>query len=515
MEAFIKKNINLIIALFLLMSPFIDLATGVCLHYFQINLTIGIILRVIFLISMCIIALFIYKRKELLPAYMAIILFMILHLIGVFVYKNGVGLFTEVQNLVKVFYFPILFLSFYSIREEIHTSKLTLFTVLFLYLFLIFVPTVLQIGYKTYEITKSGTLGFFNSANEISGIISLLTPILFYVLSTSRKIFPKILLMAMYLIVILMMGTKTPLLSFCITVGLSLSYYWVMCIKKKKYKPIAYSLGAVIVGVTALCLILPRTNFYKNIEVHLEFLKINSIHEVFEHKETIDHFIFSQRLTFFHNKALIYKEAPLYEKLFGIGYLRNGQEIKQIEMDYFDIYYNYGIIGFILFFGISLYVLYKILEKKPTKDYERFMTEASVLLIFFLAFFTGHILTTPSVGIICILIMISLNKNKVKQVIIIREKDSKDLIKDLEDNYCYVTTTKIKKGKLYYLWFKIINYKVYDLALCDEDYLEYGEVSSKKQLIYVERKKKEEKRRKVVNKKDLLESIDYYLKKER
>ena len=138
-----------------------------------------------------------------------------------------------------------------------------------------------------------------------------------------------------------------------------------------------------------------------------------------------------------------------------------------------------------------------------------------VLLIFFLAFFTGHILTTPSVGIICILIMISLNKNKVKQIIIIREKDSKDLIKDLEDNYCHVTTTKIKIGKLYYLWFKIINYKVYDLALCDEDYLEYGEISSKKQLIYVERKRKEEKRRKVVNKKELLESIDYYLKKER
>ena len=182
-------------------------------------------------------------------------------------------------------------------------------------------------------------------------------------------------------------------------------------------------------------------------------------------------------------------------------------------MDYFDIYYNYGIVGFLLFFGITLYILYKLLEKKQTKDYERFMTEISVLLIFFLAFFTGHILTTPSVGIICILIMISLHNNKVKQIIIIRDKNSKDLIKELEDTFSRVTAISIKKGKLYYLWFKIINYKVYDLSLCDEEYLEYGEVSSKRQLIYVDRKKKEDKRRKVVNRKELLESIDYYLRK--
>ena len=35
---------------------------------------------------------------------------------------------------------------------------------------------------------------------------------------------------------------------------------------------------------------------------------------------------------------------------------------------------------------------------------ERYMTEASVVLIFFLAFFTGHIITTPSVSIICIML---------------------------------------------------------------------------------------------------------------
>ena len=33
--------------------------------------------------------------------------------------------------------------------------------------------------FDTYKVTKAGSLGFFNAANEISGIISLLTPIMF------------------------------------------------------------------------------------------------------------------------------------------------------------------------------------------------------------------------------------------------------------------------------------------------------------------------------------------------
>ena len=45
--------------------------------------------------------------------------------------------------------------------------------------------------------------------------------------------------------------------------------------------------------------------------------------------------------------------------------------------------------------------------------------------------------------------------------------------------------------------------------------MEYAIAVSTKQLIYVERKKKDEKRKKIVNKKDLLENMDYYLRKDR
>ena len=49
MNSFIKKNINVIISIFILLGPILDMLTGLCLHTFNINFTIGIIVRVIFL----------------------------------------------------------------------------------------------------------------------------------------------------------------------------------------------------------------------------------------------------------------------------------------------------------------------------------------------------------------------------------------------------------------------------------------------------------------------------------
>ena len=141
MNEFIKKNINIIIAVFVLLGPILDLITGVCLHSLGVNLTIGIITRVLFLGFICIITLFTFKKKNILIPYLIIGLYFILYIVGMISFKDT-NLFVEIQNLVKVFYFPILLISMYSIRDEIKISNMTLFTVMLLYLILIFVPTI-------------------------------------------------------------------------------------------------------------------------------------------------------------------------------------------------------------------------------------------------------------------------------------------------------------------------------------------------------------------------------------
>jgi len=417
MSEFLKKNVNLFLGIFLVLQPILDLLTGLCLHLLNINLTIGIIIRVIFLIIICFTALFIFKKKKLLIPYTIIGIYFILYILGIIIYKDGIGLFREIQGLIKVFYFPILLVTFYSIRDKIRISKLTLFTTLFLYLIFIFVPLLLGLGYQSYQITKAGTLGFYNSANEISGIISILTPIMFIILSSSKKIVPKLILILMYLVVILMIGTKTPLLTLVITLGFSLIYFWSKSIKEKQFKNIFISIFILLIGMGSLIIIIPKTNFYKNIETHLDYLELDNVGEVFEDEELVDHFIFSQRLTFFARKARLYNHASAYQKLFGIGYLRKNKPTKMIEMDYFDIYYSHGLIGFLVFFSIVLYILYKILKQNDKMTYERYMTFISLILIIFLSFFTGHIITAPAVSLIVIVITLSLEKRKKKDLL--------------------------------------------------------------------------------------------------
>lgn len=411
MENYIKKNINSIISIFILIGPILDFLTGICIHTLNINFTIGIIVRVIFLLFICIVTIFIFKKKKLIIPYLIIGLYFILYILGMVLFKEN-GLFFEIQNLVKVFYFPIVFLSLYSIKDKVDINNKVLIKTLFLYLILILIPTVFGIGYKTYEITKAGTLGFFNSANEISGIISILTPVMFIMLKDKKNIILKVLLGLMYLVVILMMGTKTPLLALCFTMGVFLAYLVIESIKQKKYKKIIITLSILLLGVFGIILVLPKTNFYKNIKTHLDFLEVESIADVFKDKKLIDHFIFSQRLTFLEKENKLYSKSNLYLKTFGIGYLNNGKETKMIEMDYFDIFYHHGIIGFLVYFSIIIYLLAK--KIKFNKSFEGYMLRTSFVLIGILSFFTGHIITAPAVSIIVIILLLKMfNKEKV------------------------------------------------------------------------------------------------------
>ena len=416
MDKFIKNNINKIVAVFLILQPFLDLITGICIHTLKINFTIGIIVRVLFLLFICFIVLFIFKKKKIIIPYLIIGLYFIFYIIGTIIYKDSNYIF-EIQNLVKVFYFPILFVSLYSIKDYIRISRMTLFTVVFLYLILLFVPTIFGVGYKSYEITKAGTLGFYNSANEISGIISILTPIIFIIFFESKKIIPIIMFTVMYLIVILTIGTKTPLLSLFITMGISILYLWKYLFKTKQIKYILVSLLVIIIGTIGLVIIGPKTNFYKNIRTHLDYLKLDHITDVFKDEKLVDHFIFSSRLKFLHNKSKIYKKSNLYQKVFGIGYINNNKETKMIEMDYFDIFFSHGIVGFLIFFTISIYMLYKIIEKSKKHSYQNLMLNTSIIFIGFLAFFTGHIIIAPSVSLLCIIIIISAAKRKKKDLL--------------------------------------------------------------------------------------------------
>lgn len=417
MNAWIKKNFNTLLIIFILLQPILDLITGFGIHIWKMNVTIGIIIRMIFLLVILYSVMFVYKKKQNWLYYGILIVYGLLYVLGIILFKDGVGLFSEIQGLCRVFYFPVLLIALYSIKDEIKISKMTLMVVLVTYLVCILVPNCLNLGFETYEITKAGTLGFFNSANEISGIISLLTPIMILIFVSRKKIILAVIISCIYLYVILTIGTKTPLLSLGITIFFTYLWFIYNAVKVKKYKRIGISLIALVLFTTALILILPKTTFYKNIETHLNYLKLDNVTEVFEDEKLVDHFIFSSRLKFMKERQQDYMDGNIYQKLFGIGYLNNQKEAKAVEMDYFDIYYNHGIIGFILFFGMYGYLFYLIMKEKKKLDFEQYMLYISVLLSIFLSFFTGHIITAPAVSILVTVLLLMLAKQKKKRLL--------------------------------------------------------------------------------------------------
>ena len=414
MNKVIKNNLSKIISIFILIQPVLDLITGICLHVFSLNLTIGIIIRMLFLLFIMYATTFIYKKKLSLIYYLIVTFYSIIYLINI---GTNSHLFGQVQGLLRVFYFPLLLVSFYDLKDEIKISTATLFTTLTLYLIFIFIPMTLNLGFKSYQITKSGTLGYYNSANEISGIISILTPIVFMMFNCKGKTILKVLYTILYLVVILTIGTKTPLLSLLITIGMTFIYIMIKSYKDKKYKRILSSFIIIVIGIISLIILIPKTNFYKNIKVHLDFLKVEDVTDIIDNGNLIDHFIFSQRVTFLTDRKSIYDNATFQEKLFGIGYYYNGKKDKQVEMDYFDIYLNHGIIGFIIFFSVYLYILVQTTKIKRKLNFNLYMLNVSMLLILFLSLFTGHIITAPAVSLIVVVIIMMLQNRRKKELL--------------------------------------------------------------------------------------------------
>ena len=411
-----KKNIIKLIELFLILSPLFDMLTACMLQLLNINFTIGMIVRFIIILICVFYLVFIYKGKDkkyLLLILGSIFIYLFIFLILIIVNKDVSVLLYEGQNALKAFYLPILLLSFYAIIKENKTfiSNKTIVVVYIIYLLGIFIPDILGIGFDSYAVSKEGSIGFFNTANEISAIISILMPFFLLYLYEKKNFILTVLLIGILVFDILSIGTKGPLLSFALILGVILFIYIIYLAKEKLYKTLSILVITLFLFILFISFYLPKTAFYKNIEIHLDFLGVDNVMEVFTDYELFDHFIFSSRLKFLENTFNNYKNASTLEKIFGIGYIENygtdDVSAKMIEMDYFDILFRHGIVGFTIYMGVFITFLYKAFKYTYRLKDNSYKTcnYLSLSLIILLSLITGHVLLAPSVSIFVALIL--------------------------------------------------------------------------------------------------------------
>ncbi len=415
---YLKENITKIILYFVLLSPIFDLITSLLLNVAKIEFNFIIAFKMLFML-ICIYYLFFIskaKYKKISIAYIITTsIYIIVYSLITIKQKDLNVLPYEIQNLFRSFFYPLTLVSIFNIYEEkqFNIDNKHLSIILLIYIILLFIPTITKADFSSYAYSKVGSIGWFNSTNEIGAIISILLPFGIYNLFKIKNLVLKITILLISIYTYFSLGTKVPILSLVIVIMTYLLIYVIKIIKLKKIKNILIIIISIsIITITSIILI-PKTSFYKNIKIHLDFLEIKSITDFYD-VHIIDHFIFSERVSFYIDTRKNYIKAPIEQKLLGIGYIENygtdNVKIKTIEMDYYDIFFRNGLIGFTLYFIPYIIILIKIFKKLSLKNniltIEKLNLYLSIILILILSLFSGHIITSPSVSIFCIIILI-------------------------------------------------------------------------------------------------------------
>lgn len=393
MNKIIEKNYSLIFLIFLYIQPFLDVITSIMINQFSVNLTIGIIVRCLFILYIIYTGIFVHKielKKKLI--YLVLIsTYSLIYTFNNILQKDISILFFEISNLIKILFLPVCLI--FSGNINIKKSH---FLILFsIYALFVIVPTIFNVNFDSYAYSKVGSIGWFNSANEVNAIISILLP---FVLVSCIKKENRLYLIGLFSIFI--MGTKTSLIALIICIVIYGLYY--IYKHKNNTKMLKVILAISIISFMLFIYIFPKTSISKNIIMHLEFLEIDNISQVFSYK-SLNRFILSDRLDFLMDTNDHFYDSSITSKIFGIGYTKSNEvgyvEDKLIEMDVYDIYYRLGIMGFLLV--IVPLIAYIFNDKfKIFSEYT-----LSIFLGLLISLIAGHVLVAPGVSIYLIVML--------------------------------------------------------------------------------------------------------------
>lgn len=442
----LKKKFNdrfpLFLMIFIILQPILDIITSVSIIYYQTTVTIGIVVRLLFMF----LAIFYILLSKMLVLRRVAIIFLssLLLIISIgfltgFIVKDNFSLFAEAQFYAKGFYFSVMFISYTlalvivkdSIKKNLISIVMKPIVVAMTIVGLVFlVAKITGTGFDTYKYLKAGTKSWFNAGNEIGAILSICLPVvILYGIKYTEKVrdihfwIPSLLV----IFSLVMLGTKVGYLSVMVTMVLACFFLVIKQIKKTADRSIKPSLVITTFILATVIIITPYTPAFSNTDMHINGLDNNNVEEPAEKSENIleevtgsnaNLFIFienyairvinvllSGRQIFLVETHQMFLEAPLLQKLFGMGYAGNYLDTpKLVEMDFLDLFYSYGIVGFFVFLLPFIYAITTItinfkLYKSKLYKLEFGLVLCSLVLGLAIAFIAGHVLFAPAVSI--------------------------------------------------------------------------------------------------------------------
>ncbi|BCC45500.1 O-antigen ligase family protein [Bacillus cereus] len=432
--------------LFIVFQPILDLLTSFSIYVLHMSATVGIVVRFAFMLLALGYLLLHHKQQGAKKYILYLCLFGIVLAIGLvnnLMIKSPVSFGEEVKFIMKSVYPIVLLFGYIIALKELKNNEFAFHKIItyFLYATLILsisIITAMATGtdFPSYPNSKIGSRGWFFAGNDLSSIFAIMFPIVVLYSVHKTTSFSKVYywiptVLAMYASI--MIGTKVGYGAIVITLGIALFFLFIeyMMHRKKEGKGFTYLVNTIVAAVVlgGLLVLTPQTPIAKNMSIHLQIYeykksvqdekdrKEGKVVKEEEHKQgeltdsEMKSLIYSDRDKFLKVYKQYYKEAPLSQKLFGMGYAGNyTTKMKLVEMDLHDLFFAFGIVGFLmyllplLYFGIKIFIRL-ITNFKKLFSVKHMLLASTLVLSLGIGFMSGHVLTAPAVSIFFVVIL--------------------------------------------------------------------------------------------------------------
>ncbi|MDA1565344.1 O-antigen ligase family protein [Bacillus cereus] len=464
---------------FIILQPVLDLLTSLSITLLKSNATVGILVRFLIMAVGGIYILIQAKEKE--NRKFLIYLILLAGVLGVgFInnklVKDPIVLGEEVKFVAKALYIYIMLgsyiLALKSLKKTVNISdkvrnSIVYSTLIINAIMVISISTSTDFG--SYEWMKVGSRGWFYAGNELGSILAIIFPIVVLYSIQKTKSVKHVLYWIPSLLMIyslIQVGTKVGMGSIGATLAAAIGIIVLQLLfdrKNPNKKSLALNAVIAIILLAGVVGTFKQTPLAQNMGIHNNYLteqnvaqqgqkeqeikdKLKKEQEIKEKeekhhkvekpeekakievevkkelekeqkKENQENLIFSGRQVYEERHKQFFKEAPMSQKLLGMGYAGNFKyneqkqpDPKLIEMDFHDWFYDFGIIGFVLLMIPFIYYGLRILLAFATRFKDIFnikygMISASLLLALGIAYIAGHILTAPGVGIYFVVVL--------------------------------------------------------------------------------------------------------------
>ncbi|MDH2880431.1 O-antigen ligase family protein [Bacillus cytotoxicus] len=455
---------------FIILQPVLDLLTSLSIIVLKINTTFGVMARFLVMTVCGIYILLQAKEKEnrKFLIYLVVLgLVLCLGFINNKINKNPIIMGEEVKFFAKALYVYIMLSSYILALKSL--KKLTnigekvrnniMYSTLIINIVMV-VSIATSTDFGSYQWMKVGSRGWFYAGNELGSILAIIFPIVVLYSVQKTKGITSILYWIPSLLMIyslIQVGTKVGMGSIGATLAAAIIILLLQVLFDRRNPNKKALLLNSIIAIVLLAGVIgtfKKTPLAQNMGIHNNYLaeqnaaqqqqkekeikeklkeqqrnkeKGKEIEKVEEEvkkelqkeqqKENQENLIFSGRQVYAERHQQFFKEAPMSQKLLGMGYAGNFKyneqkqpDPKLIEMDFHDWFYDFGIIGFLLMMIPFIYYGFRILFRMMTRfkdivNIKYGMLATSLALALGIAYIAGHILTAPGVGIYFIVVL--------------------------------------------------------------------------------------------------------------